>query len=79
VKTQALTGRLAPFRFMESPSLNGIGGKQRLAGCDEIFSLRVRGPWNQRVRAFTVVNATFRQSGKKAGRQEFRLEKSGEA
>ena len=24
VKTQALTGRLAPFRFMESPSLNGI-------------------------------------------------------
>jgi hypothetical protein len=24
VKTQALTGRLAPFRFMQSPSLNGI-------------------------------------------------------
>jgi hypothetical protein len=24
VKTQALTGRLAPFRFMDSPSLNGI-------------------------------------------------------
>jgi hypothetical protein len=24
VKTQALTGRLAPFRFMESPSWNGI-------------------------------------------------------
>jgi hypothetical protein len=24
VKTQALTGRLAPFRFMESHSLNGI-------------------------------------------------------
>ena len=24
VKRQALTGRLAPFRFMESPSLNGI-------------------------------------------------------
>ena len=24
VKTQALTGRLAPFRFMESPTLNGI-------------------------------------------------------
>jgi len=24
VKTQALTGRLAPFRFMGSPSWNGI-------------------------------------------------------
>ena len=36
VKTQALTGRLAPFRFMESPSLNGIafnGEPQAQAKC----------------------------------------------